>query len=560
MDCKPGAGRAPIPALMAALLLSLPAYAATITVNVGSDEDAANGSCSLREAIIAANTDADYNGCVGAAAYGTDVIVFAIPGAGPHIISLATALPDITTPVQIYGYSQAGSSMNNTASGTNAVLQVGIANGAGVANGFTFGIGAAGSSLAGLRITGFSGPGVLVTAVSDVTVSGNFIGTDGVNDLGNAIGVYALNGASNITIGGPAEAQRNLISGNNAHGVLLQNPTTGNVTIQNNLIGTTADGNTPLFGASGIYLGAAGSDIAITGNVIGGEEGIRIWGGSDSVAITANSIGVGVDGSTDIGGADNGIYIRTFLGGTPHHNVIGGTNPADGNLIANWGSDGVNIERDDAATAFPYGNQILGNRIAANGGLGINLVDSAGGTGAGANPNDIDDTDDGPNGYQNFPLITAATTNGVNTAVSFSLDGPPTGSNYRLEFFSSPSCDTSGYGEGAVYLGASNWLSGDGDVDGTGNSLPATTPGEYISATATLLDTDETSEFSACYRVTSGAVTSGGVASPAGDIDSIPTLPAWGLVLLSLILTGTAGTFSRTGVRFTPNRPTGSES
>ena len=39
-----------------------PALAATITVNTATDEDTSNATCSLREAIKAANTDAAYNG------------------------------------------------------------------------------------------------------------------------------------------------------------------------------------------------------------------------------------------------------------------------------------------------------------------------------------------------------------------------------------------------------------------------------------------------------------------------------------------------------------------
>jgi CSLREA domain-containing protein len=67
-----------------ALLVSLfgsavtvtPAYAASILVNTAIDEDTNNASCSLREAIIAANTDAAYNGCSSGA--GTDTITFAV--------------------------------------------------------------------------------------------------------------------------------------------------------------------------------------------------------------------------------------------------------------------------------------------------------------------------------------------------------------------------------------------------------------------------------------------------------------------------------------------------
>jgi CSLREA domain-containing protein len=47
---------------------------ATIDVNTTSDEYDAGPSCSLREAITAANTDADFGGCAGLGEYGADTI------------------------------------------------------------------------------------------------------------------------------------------------------------------------------------------------------------------------------------------------------------------------------------------------------------------------------------------------------------------------------------------------------------------------------------------------------------------------------------------------------
>ncbi|MCA1899789.1 MAG: CSLREA domain-containing protein, partial [Chloroflexi bacterium] len=62
-----------IAALALAALPVTPARAATITVNVTTDENTNNGNCSLREAIVAANTNAAYNGCPAGA--GADTIV-----------------------------------------------------------------------------------------------------------------------------------------------------------------------------------------------------------------------------------------------------------------------------------------------------------------------------------------------------------------------------------------------------------------------------------------------------------------------------------------------------
>ena len=53
-----------------------------------------------------------------------DTIAFNIPGTGVHTISPASALPAITNPVIIDGYTQPGASPNTLANGDNAVLEI----------------------------------------------------------------------------------------------------------------------------------------------------------------------------------------------------------------------------------------------------------------------------------------------------------------------------------------------------------------------------------------------------------------------------------------------------
>jgi CSLREA domain-containing protein len=73
-------------------------YASGIVVNTATDEDVDNSDCSLREAIIAANTDAAYRGC--SAGSGADTITFA----GNYTITLAgSQLPYIYSPVIVKG-------------------------------------------------------------------------------------------------------------------------------------------------------------------------------------------------------------------------------------------------------------------------------------------------------------------------------------------------------------------------------------------------------------------------------------------------------------------------
>src|SRR5271154_3403576 len=74
-----------------------------------------SGAGSLRQAILDANVHANQGG--------PDLIAFNIAGTSVHTISPSTALPTITDPVIIDGYSQPGSSPNTLANGENAVLQ-----------------------------------------------------------------------------------------------------------------------------------------------------------------------------------------------------------------------------------------------------------------------------------------------------------------------------------------------------------------------------------------------------------------------------------------------------
>src|SRR5262245_6962060 len=72
--------------LAASVGFSMHAEAATIQVNTSFDEFNAGGNCSLREAIAAAEANADGHGCVGSGAYGDDTIM--LVGTGPYMISI----------------------------------------------------------------------------------------------------------------------------------------------------------------------------------------------------------------------------------------------------------------------------------------------------------------------------------------------------------------------------------------------------------------------------------------------------------------------------------------
>jgi hypothetical protein len=145
------------------------------------------------------------------------------------------------------------------------------------------------------------------------------------------------------------------------------------------------------------------------------------------------------------------------------------------------------------------GNSILGNSIRSNGGLGIDLK-----TGGSANK---------PNNLQAAPTITAVIPGTASALVqgTLRLPGSP-GMALRIELFSSPSCDASGFGEGQTLIGATT-----AKTDGAGNaSFSANTanvsPGQSVTATATNTSADpstppgsvnlfNTSQFSRCLLV-----------------------------------------------------------
>jgi hypothetical protein len=388
-------------AMMAAclMLVDRPAHAAdtftvertvdTPDVNVGDGDCdvtlAATGfQCTLRAAIQEANATPE-----------ADLIRFAILDGGTGVQTIEVgkagfgALPDITHPVTIDGYTQPGASPNTLAVGDNAVLKIEL-NGSNVqgAEGLDLENNSRASVVKGLVINRFGSSGIFVSTSATV-IEGNFIGTDpsGTQDLGNGSHGIEIRKAFSTTepedsnIGGNSPAARNVISGNGGDGVnIFANSTAGHHFLQNNYIGTDKNGS-----------GALGN----SGN------------------------GVSISGST--------------------RNVVG-NNPEFKNTVAFNGGDGVSIN-----TAFQgpaTGNFVHANSIFANGGLGIDLVGTDGPT-----ANDAGDADTGPNGLQNKPVLTSAKNTSV-TTVSGKLNGRPN-TSYIIEFFSNPS----GGDEGKVFIG-----------------------------------------------------------------------------------------------------------
>src|SRR4051794_28527314 len=133
--------------------------------------------------------------------------------------------------------------------------------------------------------------------------------------------------------------------------------------------------------------------------------------------------------------------------------------------------------------------------------------------------NDPQDPDAGPNEFQNFPVLTAVTLSGGTATISGTLNSTPN-SAFAIDLFASQIWDTSTYGEGQKYLGATTVT-----TDAAGNaSFTATVGGvpsgwNYFAATATDA-AGNTSEFS--YDPTPGAAPSAKTTKSDKSYEHVP--------------------------------------
>ena len=501
--------RALLLALLSLGVAAGPADAAA-TFTVTSTDD--SGAGTLRQAILDANVDS-----VG------DTIEFDIAGAGVHKITLASALPEITQPVTIDGYTQTDAAPNTNAgwanafaaggAGSNAVLKIEIdlndKPGIVVSSGNT--------TIRGLAIYGvqervLGPPAVFSQAIqlrtgNGDTVAGNFIGlTAGgtppadYTDLNKQAGVGVISG-DNHTIGGTAAAARNVISGNGgangAGGIHVEGG--GGTKIQGNLIGTTPNGsdiptildgngdpfdlnngqrggievlgfNPGTFAITNLTIGGTepGAGNLVSGNLHDGNSGaINIFGGwtTPEVHILANRVGTDVTGTAALGNNTGaGIYA---LGTTEI-----GDDAGHGNLISGNGLIGIRMDGE--------GHTIEGNRIGTN----------AAGTGALPNLHGISTRAE--------DTLIGGTTPGARNVISGNTQDGITGDTYNNNDIQGNYIGTNALGSGPIAngfagivlpggtgntiggaaAGSDNVISGNGEV-----GVLLTHPGEGSSAT-----------------------------------------------------------------------------
>lgn len=389
------------------------------------------------------------------------------------------------------------------------------------------------------------GWGILQTGNTTVsmTVSGNHFG---LNASGNAtigtmlLAIESRNG-SNSLIGGASAAEGNVIAGMSTRAIYFQS-FSGTVfadnIIRNNIIGLNSLGTVGLGSrVEGIRLNGGSSDAIyntlVKDNTISNVTyAIRLFSKHDLTTIESNKIGTNVSGEGEIRNSASGLYLN--MSNTSVNTTVGGGSSAEGNIIANNGSHGIEIVNtadltvifntitgNDAdgisvtgttdltvskntisnndtdgimVTSSSSRVNITRNGISDNGSLGIDLGDND------VTANDNQDHDTGPNLLLNYPVITGVDGDDLD----FTLDAQA--GSYMVEFFASDINDPTNYGEGGSYIC-------DADISHAGSgsqsySLTCETPidpNSFITATATcyaggcLSSTAYTSEFSKSF-------------------------------------------------------------
>jgi CSLREA domain-containing protein len=264
--------------------------AAGTTYVVNSTADTTDGNCNaanctLREAVLAANTNP-----------GVDTINFNLAGTAPFTISLVGTtgsppfFPNITDAVVIDGSSQPGFT-------SAPVVEI---DGAGQEEHSCFVVQGGGTTIRSLAINACTLFGINLNGGGN-TIAGNYIGLEpnGASHGVSASGINLGPSSANNMIGGLSSAARNVISGNLNAGIELDGfvgDPSGNQII-GNYVGVGADGSTALGnGRNGIWVRNSDLTGIVAGNSIGGVgagEGNRIWNNSDTAAgITGDGINI----------------------------------------------------------------------------------------------------------------------------------------------------------------------------------------------------------------------------------------------------------------------------
>ena len=356
-------------------------------------------------------------------------------------------------------------------------------------------------------ISGNIRTGVYVLSPDNV-ISGNYIGLGEDGKMLTYLGESKQQGirlwtaaASNNTVGGLDPGEGNVISGNiyfNAItiGAPPEDPLIGNKVL-GNYVGTDPSGQVAIPNYRGIANTAQGTTIA--NNVISGNQtiGLQLHASRETLVYN-NLIGTKADGISPMGNGENGI---TIVNGS-RNNEIGNSLIGQGNTIAFNKGAGVLISFFDnigsQVITQPLENSLWGNRIFGNSISGIDLNSD------GISLNDLQDEDGGANLTQNFPVISEGTTlMDKELDLNYIVSSSPPNSAYplRIDFYKSD-----GTGQGQEFLGSNSYSEMDHIQNVPKNVallIPPEVelaPGDFIVATATDAN-GNTSEFSTQVQV-----------------------------------------------------------
>jgi len=361
----------------------------TITVSSTADSEGRDGVVTLREAILLATgelTKQDLDSAEGKHVSGSpgadfaDAIIFdlsAFPLSEPATIALGSPLPTLTTGADTVDGSGRGIIVDgggqgfdcfHISSSDNTIKGLEIQN---CRTGIVIERSGERNSIGGPTpeernvISNNAAVGIEIRGVANI-VRGNYIGTDatGTASAPNGMeGIWIAPGAHDNLVGGSTAGDRNVISGNRLFGISLDGPEISGNVIKGNYIGVDATGRVALRNSYGVVISGGAQNNTVggsapgEGNVISGNGGgvlIRHSGTTGNV-VQANWIGTDAIGTQAVGNS-YGVWIARGAQG----NVIGGTDPGEGNVISGNGA-GVVIEGSQTT-----GNAVRGNSIHSN--------------------------------------------------------------------------------------------------------------------------------------------------------------------------------------------------
>jgi hypothetical protein len=332
------------------------------------------------------------------------------------------------------------------------------------------------ANLIGVVISGALATGVLVTD--------NLIGTDstGEIDLGNAQQGVEIENASGNTIQGTVQGEQ-VISGNQV-GVAIEGSTSTQNLVSGNFVGIDKSGTEDRGNSDegvlieGAFGNTIGGTTAAARNVVSANQwGVRIDGiSATGNAIEGNYIGTDSSGTLPLGNEVNGVIVTN----NASKNTIGGASADQGNTIAFNVAAGISVNSGT-------GDSLLSNSLYSNGQQGIVLVGMA-------------------NDGQTAPTITGAGAGGTTNDVEGSLASVPN-TTFSIDFFSSPTPDPSGRGQGQNYLGSTTITTnstGNGSISfDLATNIPV---GYWVTATATNQSTGDSSAFSDAVEAAAATV------------------------------------------------------